>query len=85
MPPKKFRVGSDNCSDWFTGLFCPQEIVMRLPLALALLLACSTVAVAAQAPYYLWQGKHRTVCAQTSPGKGWTKVSRGFVKSDCSV
>jgi hypothetical protein len=25
------------------------------------------------------------VCAQTSPGKGWTKVSRGFVKSDCSI
>nr|WP_314584044.1 hypothetical protein [uncultured Pseudomonas sp.] len=58
---------------------------MRLPLALALLLACSTVAVAAQAPYYLWQGKQKTVCAQTSPGKGWTKVSRGFVKSDCSM
>jgi hypothetical protein len=58
---------------------------MRLPLILALLLACSTVAVAARAPYYLWQGKDKTVCAQTSPGKGWTKVSRGFVKSDCSI
>lgn len=58
---------------------------MRLPLALALLLACSNMAVAARAPYYLWQGKDKIVCAQTSPGMGWTKVSRGFVKADCSI
>ena len=58
---------------------------MRLSFILALLFACATVAVAAPAPYYLWQGKHKTVCAQTSPGKGWTRVSAAFVKSDCSV
>ncbi|MFK3796075.1 MULTISPECIES: hypothetical protein [unclassified Pseudomonas] len=59
---------------------------MRLRTALLLALAASTtVALAAPAPYYLWQGKHKTICAQTSPGKGWTKVSGGFVKSDCSI
>jgi hypothetical protein len=58
---------------------------MRLPLILALFFACATFAAAAPAPYYLWQGKTRTVCAQTSPGKGWTRVSGAFVKSDCSV
>jgi hypothetical protein len=58
---------------------------MRLPLTFALLLACTPLAIAAPAPYYLWQGKTKTVCAQTSPGKGWTRISGAFVKSDCSI
>lgn len=59
---------------------------MRLRTTLLFLLtSAATVALAAPAPYYLWQGKHKTVCAQTSPGKGWTKVSGGFVKADCSI
>jgi hypothetical protein len=59
---------------------------MRLRTALLFSLTlCSAVALAAPAPYYLWQGKHKTVCAQTSPGKGWSKVSGAFVKSDCSI
>lgn len=65
--------------------FYQRETVMRLRTTLLLLTTCSTLALAAPAPYYLWQGKHKTVCAQTSPGKGWTKVSGGFVKSDCSI
>jgi len=65
--------------------FYQRETVMRLRTALLLLTTCSTLTLAAPAPYYLWQGKHTTVCAQTSPGKGWTKVSGGFVKSDCSI
>ncbi|WP_342655902.1 hypothetical protein [Pseudomonas sp. F3-2] len=59
---------------------------MRLRFALFFFLTASSTAVmAAQAPYYLWQGKDRTVCAQTSPGKGWTRVSNAFVKADCSI
>jgi hypothetical protein len=59
---------------------------MGLRFILLLTLAASNnLAFAAEARYYLWQGKHHTVCAQTSPGKGWTRVSEGFVKSDCSV
>ncbi len=59
---------------------------MRLRFTLILALAaCSALTLAAPAPYYLWQGKHKTVCAQTSPGKGWIKVSGRFVKSDCSI
>jgi len=67
-------------------VFYQREFVMRLRLTLLLALgACSTLTLAETAPYYLWQGKHKTVCAQTSPGKGWTKVSGRFVKSDCSI
>lgn len=59
---------------------------MRPRLALLLALTASSFwAVAAQAPYYLWQGKSTTLCSQTSPGKGWTKISGGFVKADCSI
>ena len=73
--------------------FYQRETVMRLRTALLgsraallfMIATCSTLSLAAPAPYYLWQGKHKTVCAQTSPGKGWTKVSGGFVKSDCSI
>lgn len=49
------------------------------------LMACSFAVWAAPAPYFLWQGAHRTVCAQTSPGKGWTRISAAHVKSDCSI
>jgi hypothetical protein len=63
---------------------------MRLRLALLLALAlptglCASLALAEQARYYWWQGKHQTLCAQTSPGKGWTRLSGAFVKSDCSI
>ncbi|WP_296182471.1 hypothetical protein [Pseudomonas sp. UBA1879] len=59
---------------------------MRLRSALLLTLAAlSASAIAAPAPYYWWQGQHTTICAQTSPGKGWTRISGAFVKSDCSI
>lgn len=62
-----------------TTLLCSRAALLLV------LITCSPLSLAAPAPYYLWQGKHKTVCAQTSPGKGWTKVSGGFVKSDCSM
>ena len=46
------------------------------------LLATSTFA--APAPYFIWQGTDKTLCAQTSPGYGWTRMSGPFVRSDCS-
>ena len=59
---------------------------MRLRVALVLtLIACSFAVEAAPAPYFLWRGAHRTVCAQTSPGEGWTRISAAYVKSDCSI
>ncbi|TDV68015.1 hypothetical protein [Pseudomonas sp. LP_7_YM] len=59
-------------------------MLLRFTLALAFA-GCSTLSLAAPAPYYLWQGKHRTICAQTSPGKGWARISGEFLKSDCSL
>ena len=59
---------------------------MRLRSALLLTLSlCSLPVWAAPAPYFLWQGAHRTVCAQTSPGEGWRRISAAYVKSDCSI
>jgi hypothetical protein len=54
-------------------------------IAALLLAAVSATAAAAPAHYWIWQGKHKTFCAQTSPGKGWTKIAGPYVKSDCSV
>jgi hypothetical protein len=63
-----------------------RKTVMGLRIALLFtLMACSFAVWAAPAPYFLWQGAHRTVCAQTSPGKGWTRISAAYVKSDCSI
>jgi hypothetical protein len=42
-------------------------------------------AQAQNARYYKWQGADRVVCAQTSPGKGWTRLHGAFIKSDCSI
>ncbi|HEY0286177.1 MAG TPA: hypothetical protein VGC62_04100 [Pseudomonas sp.] len=55
----------------------------RLAIAL-LLITCSALAMAAPAHYWLWQGKDKTFCAQTSPGKGWTRIAGPYVRSDCS-
>ncbi|MFJ3484435.1 hypothetical protein ACIPL1_13800 [Pseudomonas sp. NPDC090202] len=58
---------------------------MRLrPALLFVFAALPLLAGAEPARYYWWQGKDRTVCAQTSPGKGWTRVSGAFVRPDCS-
>ncbi|MFS2159080.1 hypothetical protein ACCD10_17240 [Pseudomonas sp. Pseusp122] len=56
----------------------------RLITLLAFSLALGTAA-AAPAYYYRWQGDNRIVCAQSSPGPGWTRLHGAFVKSDCSV
>ncbi|MCD5992968.1 hypothetical protein KDX38_03845 [Pseudomonas sp. CDFA 602] len=49
------------------------------------LTALTLLAEAAPAHYYKWQGDNRIVCAQTSPGPGWTQLKGHFVKSDCSI
>ena len=59
-------------------------MLSRLALAL-LCCACSAATVAAPAHYWIWQGKDRTVCTQTSPGKAWTRIAGPYVKADCSM
>lgn len=49
------------------------------------LLSTTLLAQAAPARYYKWQGADRVICAQTSPGWGWTRLSGFYVKSDCSI
>jgi hypothetical protein len=56
----------------------------RLVIAL-LFCACSAFVWAAPAHYWIWQGKDRTVCTQTTPGKGWTRIAGPFVRADCSM
>ncbi|MBD8494758.1 hypothetical protein IFR09_15185 [Pseudomonas syringae] len=51
----------------------------------ASLLSCAALAHAAPARYYKWQGVDRVICAQTSPGHGWTRLNGFYVKSDCSI
>ncbi|CAM3102355.1 hypothetical protein BZK31_25685 [Pseudomonas floridensis] len=58
---------------------CFIGVVTASAMTLALL------AQAAPAYYYRWQGDSRIVCAQTSPGPGWTRLKGHFVKSDCSI
>lgn len=55
-------------------------------LIIATLLLLGTMSAQAQtARYYKWQGADRVICAQTSPGKGWTRLHGAFIKSDCSI
>jgi hypothetical protein len=55
-------------------------------LIIATLLVLGPISAQAQtARYYKWQGADRVVCAQTSPGKGWTRLHGAFIKSDCSI
>ncbi|MCO8163430.1 hypothetical protein NJC38_14810 [Pseudomonas sp. 21LCFQ010] len=49
------------------------------------LLSAALLAQAAPARYYKWQGADRVICAQTSPGWGWTRLNGSYVKSDCSI
>lgn len=69
------------------------EIVPRVSIdrmrALCLLAACLILlpsAGAAPAPWYQWRsaGSPRDVCAQTSPGSGWTRSDGPFVDAGCS-
>ncbi|KPW45128.1 hypothetical protein ALO95_00429 [Pseudomonas syringae pv. antirrhini] len=53
--------------------------------ATASLMTFALLCQAAPAHYYRWQGDSRIVCAQTSPGPGWTRLKGHFVKSDCSI
>lgn len=78
--------GVRNLQRFVNSLQSLRKTVMGLRIALLLtLIAGSFAAWAAPAPYFLWQGAHRTVCAQTSPGEGWTRISAAYVKSDCSI
>lgn len=49
------------------------------------LLSAIAPSQAAPARYYKWQGADRVICAQTSPGWGWTRLNGFYVKSDCSI
>jgi hypothetical protein len=67
-----------------------KELLMRLQRCTAVMLAGLLIAAAlpshaAPARYYKWQGDDRIVCAQTSPGPGWTRMKGSFIKSDCSM
>ncbi|MCS4509337.1 hypothetical protein [Xylophilus ampelinus] len=52
-----------------------------------LALACATAAVGAPAPWYQWRSLQNgtRVCAQTSPGSGWTRVGGPFRDVNCSL
>ncbi|QHF04230.1 MULTISPECIES: hypothetical protein [Pseudomonas syringae group] len=56
-----------------------------LGIVTASLATLALLAQAAPAHYYKWQGDSRIVCAQTSPGPGWTRLKGHFIKSDCSI
>ncbi|TXG77974.1 MAG: hypothetical protein E6R11_05720 [Rhodocyclaceae bacterium] len=51
----------------------------------AALLACSTAAPAAPAPWHWWKSRldGRLYCAQTSPGSGWVRVAGPFDNAQC--
>jgi hypothetical protein len=52
--------------------------------AMALLLAFALPAEAGRAPWYKWQGASGDiVCAQTSPGEGWTRIGAVYVDPRC--
>ena len=51
----------------------------------AALLACSTLALAAPAPWHWWKSRldGRLYCAQTSPGNGWVRADGPFDNAQC--
>ncbi|WP_043311433.1 hypothetical protein [Pseudomonas sp. ML96] len=55
------------------------------PLLFLLLSALAGAALAAPAPFYLWQSKAsgQYTCAQLSPGEGWQKHSGPFRDAGC--
>lgn len=59
---------------------------MNLKSAITLLgLVFSLTAIAAPAPWYLWQSKvdGATFCAQTAPGEGWERIAGPFRDAGC--
>jgi hypothetical protein len=56
-----------------------------IPIIAAALLLGAITAQAKPARYYKWQGVDRVICAQTSPGEGWTRLKGSYIKSDCSI
>jgi len=58
---------------------------MRMLLS-GVLLSLSTLAWAGNAGWYRWESKtgDRFVCAQSSPGEGWTKFAGPFRDAACS-
>ena len=54
-------------------------------IAAALFLLWASTAVAEPAPWYRWQSvvTGETVCAQTSPGPGWTRLDAVYVDPKC--
>lgn len=50
-----------------------------------LLLAASTLALAAPAPWYLWKSRAdgSLFCAQASPGEGWERGTLPYADAGC--
>lgn len=54
--------------------------------SLAILLAIvAEAALAAPAPWFIWQSKtaEHAICHQTFPGKGWSKIAGPYSNSQC--
>ncbi|MCZ2497510.1 hypothetical protein GN316_12145 [Xylophilus sp. Kf1] len=58
-------------------------LLRRLPVLACLCVA--TLAGAAPAPWYEWRSRSsgQDVCAQTSPGDGWSRVGGPYVDAAC--
>lgn len=56
-----------------------------LAILAGLLIIATLPSQAAPARFYKWQGDDRIVCAQTSPGPGWTRMNGSYIKADCSI
>ena len=61
-------------------------LIVRSSACLAMGLACvAALAAPAPAPWYYWHSQvdGRRICAQTSPGAGWTRDSAAFEGPGC--
>lgn len=69
---------------WRCPVHAPSGAVLRAVLCAALL-ACSTPALAAPAPWHWWKSRldGRIYCAQTSPGSGWVRIAGPFDNAQC--
>jgi hypothetical protein len=57
----------------------------RIPIALAVVLACPIVLNAAPAPWYHWRSKitNALVCSQTPLGEGWVRADGPYRDARC--
>jgi hypothetical protein len=57
----------------------------RIPIALAIALACPIVLNAAPAPWYRWRSKstNALACSQTPLGEGWVRADGPYRDAHC--